>query len=64
VASLEKERDFYYAKLRDIEILLGGYEGPDAATAERVLAIMYASDDPDFVAPGPGEEEQGGGGVG
>ena len=49
VESLEKERDFYFGKLRDIEILLQTYTGPDAATASSITQILYATDD-DFVA--------------
>ena len=49
VESLEKERDFYFGKLRDIEILLQTYTGPDAQTASEITKILYATDD-DFVA--------------
>ena len=49
VESLEKERDFYFGKLRDIEILLQSYAGPDPTTAAEITKILYATDD-DFVA--------------
>lgn len=40
VEGLEKERDFYFGKLRDIEILMQRYDGPDKALAEEVLKIL------------------------
>ena len=51
--TLEKERDFYFGKLRDIEILLQAYqdqENPNpedktAALANLVLKILYATED-------------------
>jgi RP/EB family microtubule-associated protein len=49
VESLEKERDFYFGKLRDIEILLQSYSGPDPTTAAEITKILYATDE-DFVA--------------
>jgi len=49
VESLEKERDFYFSKLRDVEVLLQSYGGPDQATVAEVMKILYATDD-DFVA--------------
>lgn len=49
VASLERERDFYFGKLRDIEILMQTYTGPDTGMVDKVLKIMYATDD-DFTA--------------
>ena len=49
VESLEKERDFYFGKLRDIEILLQSYAGPDPTTAAEITKILYATDE-DFVA--------------
>jgi RP/EB family microtubule-associated protein len=50
VESLEKERDFYFGKLRDVEILLQSYSGPDRPTVDALFKILYATDDADFVA--------------
>ena len=36
----QKERDFYFGKLRDIEILLQSYAGPDRATADTIFKIL------------------------
>eukprot|EP00753_Platysulcus_tardus_P006634 PLAT14378.1.p2 GENE.PLAT14378.1~~PLAT14378.1.p2 ORF type:complete len:367 (-),score=180.76 PLAT14378.1:336-1379(-) len=49
VDGLEKERDFYFGKLRDIEVLLQGYDGKDTELAELIFKILYATED-DFVA--------------
>jgi len=50
VEGLEKERDFYFAKLRDIEILAQTYKGGDKAFCDQIFKILYATED-DFVAP-------------
>jgi len=56
---LEKERDFYFGKLRDIEVLCQepGEAGTDLS--ERVLQVLYATED-GFTAPDeevvPGDE--------
>lgn len=45
--TLEKERDFYFGKLRDIEILLQarGGESSDNPVAQDILKILYASEE-------------------
>ncbi|RLN95590.1 hypothetical protein BBJ28_00008357, partial [Nothophytophthora sp. Chile5] len=46
VESLEKERDFYFNKLREIEIMLQGVE--DAETnplAQTIFKVLYATED-------------------
>jgi RP/EB family microtubule-associated protein len=42
---LEKERDFYFGKLRDIEVLCQEYEGENLPIAKRILDILYATAD-------------------
>lgn len=39
---LEKERDFYFGKLRDIEIICQEDEGSD--TNKRIMDILYATE--------------------
>ena len=52
VESLEKERDFYFGKLRDVEILLQSYSGPDRPTVDALFKILYLTDE-DFVSVEP-----------
>ena len=46
-STLVKERDFYFGKLRDIEILLQarGGEANDDPIAQDILKILYASEE-------------------
>ncbi|XP_059613929.1 microtubule-associated protein RP/EB family member 1 isoform X2 [Phlebotomus argentipes] len=58
---LEKERDFYFAKLRDIEILCqDADEGEPQPIVQKILDILYATEDgfapPDELTP-PDQEE-------
>jgi len=43
--TLEKERDFYFGKLRDIEMLLQANPASQNSLTEQVLKILYASED-------------------
>lgn len=46
VEGLEKERDFYFGKLRDIEIMLQSVEGADTnPLAQSVFKILYATEE-------------------
>jgi RP/EB family microtubule-associated protein len=45
-----QERDFYFGKLRDIEILCQTHEEQDLPFLQNVLAILYQTED-DFVTP-------------
>lgn len=56
VEGLEKERDFYFGKLRDIEILLQGTDGVDVSPlAQNIFKILYATEE-EFAA-GEGEPQ-------
>ena len=39
---LEKERDFYFGKLRDIEVLCQEYESENLPVVKKILEILYA----------------------
>ncbi|SPP73037.1 microtubule-associated protein RP/EB family member 1 isoform X3 [Drosophila guanche] len=57
---LEKERDFYFSKLRDIEILCQeAEEGETTPLVQKILDILYATED-GFAPPddAPPEEEE------
>lgn len=43
--TLEKERDFYFGKLRDIEVLLQAYQDQEIPVVDMVLKILYATED-------------------
>lgn len=43
--TLEKERDFYFGKLRDIEMLLQANQSLQSSLTENILKILYASEE-------------------
>lgn len=45
---MEKERDFYFGKLRNIELICQEKDGEDDPTLSRIIQILYATD----VSPG------------
>lgn len=55
VEGLEKERDFYFSKLRDIEVICQEKEGDEAYAqfVEAIISVLYATED----GFGPAEEE-------
>ena len=44
-STLEKERDFYFGKLRDIELFLQANSEQSTQITELVLKILYASEE-------------------
>ncbi|XP_030067526.1 microtubule-associated protein RP/EB family member 1 isoform X2 [Microcaecilia unicolor] len=59
VEDLEKERDFYFGKLRSIELICQENEGENDPMLQRIVEILYATDE-GFVIPDEGAplEEQ------
>lgn len=45
VEGLEKERDFYFSKLRDVEILCQQHETDGVPVIKQILDILYATED-------------------
>merc|ERR1712080_218220 len=43
--NLERERDFYFGKLRDIEVIINSSVGHKAELSQKVLDILYATED-------------------
>lgn len=56
IEGLEKERDFYFGKLRDIEVLAQEHEAEGGAFVTKALRVLYATED-GFAVPA---EEEGG----
>jgi len=44
VEGLEKERDFYFGKLRDIEVLCQEHEAEELQVVKQILDILYATE--------------------
>lgn len=44
VEGLEKERDFYFRKLRDIELICQEYENDNHPVISRVIEVLYATE--------------------
>ncbi|XP_019866808.1 microtubule-associated protein RP/EB family member 1 isoform X3 [Aethina tumida] len=61
IDGLEKERDFYFGKLRDIEVMCQEAEGT-SPYIQKILDILYATEEgfapPDEVEGGVGEEDE------
>jgi len=51
IEAVEKERDFYFGKLRDIEILAQQHDDPELEVLQKIFKILYATDEAEgFVA--------------
>lgn len=44
IQDMEKERDFYFGKLRNIELICQEKEGEGDVTLQRIVDILYATD--------------------
>lgn len=44
VDGLEKERDFYFSKLRDIELICQEHENENNPILTRIIDILYATE--------------------
>ncbi|XP_067095646.1 microtubule-associated protein RP/EB family member 1-like [Osmerus mordax] len=57
IQDMEKERDFYFGKLRNIELICQEKEGEGDPTLQRIMDILYATDE-GFVIPDEGQEAE------
>ncbi|KAM6982149.1 microtubule-associated protein RP/EB family member 1-like isoform 1-T1 [Tautogolabrus adspersus] len=57
IQDMEKERDFYFGKLRNIELICQEKEGEGDPTLQRIIDILYATDE-GFVIPDTEEQEE------
>lgn len=44
VDGLEKERDFYFGKLRDIEVICQEHDGESSPVLSKIIDILYATE--------------------
>ena len=44
IEGLEKERDFYFGKLRDIEVLAQEHESDGGEFVQKCLSVLYATE--------------------
>lgn len=44
VDGLEKERDFYFSKLRDIELICQEHESENNSVLSKIIDILYATE--------------------
>ncbi|KAM9855398.1 microtubule-associated protein RP/EB family member 1b isoform 1-T1 [Aulostomus maculatus] len=57
IQDIEKERDFYFGKLRSIEVICQEKENEEDPTLQRIQSILYATDE-GFVIPDAEEQEE------
>ncbi|MEQ2224666.1 Microtubule-associated protein RP/EB member 1 [Ilyodon furcidens] len=57
IQDMEKERDFYFGKLRNIELICQEKEGEGDPTLQRIIDILYATDE-GFIIPDAEEQEE------
>ncbi|XP_063064318.1 microtubule-associated protein RP/EB family member 1b isoform X1 [Engraulis encrasicolus] len=57
IQDMEKERDFYFGKLRNIELICQEKEGEGDETLQKIIDILYATDE-GFVIPDAESEDQ------
>ncbi|CAJ0968037.1 unnamed protein product [Ranitomeya imitator] len=57
VDGLEKERDFYFSKLRDIELICQEHESENVGVLSKIIDILYATEE-GFAPPDDDENDE------
>lgn len=58
IEDMEKERDFYFGKLRNIELICQEKEGESDPTLQKIVDILYATDEGFVIPDGESPQEQ------
>uniref|UniRef100_A0A673XUJ1 Microtubule-associated protein RP/EB family member 1 n=1 Tax=Salmo trutta TaxID=8032 RepID=A0A673XUJ1_SALTR len=58
VQDMEKERDFYFGKLRSIEVICQEVDGEADTTMQKILDVLYATDEGFVIPDAEGEEPE------
>ncbi|KAK6303411.1 microtubule-associated protein RP/EB family member 1 [Coregonus clupeaformis] len=58
VQDMEKERDFYFGKLRSIEVICQEVDGEADATMQKIMDVLYATDEGFVIPDAEGEEPE------
>ncbi|KAJ8016825.1 hypothetical protein DPEC_G00011380 [Dallia pectoralis] len=58
VQDMEKERDFYFGKLRSIEVICQEVDGEADSTMQKIMDVLYATDEGFVIPDAEGEEPE------
>ncbi|KAM9505538.1 microtubule-associated protein RP/EB family member 1-like isoform 2-T2 [Salvelinus alpinus] len=58
VQDMEKERDFYFGKLRSIEVICQEVDGEADTTMQKIMDVLYATDEGFVIPDAEGEEPE------
>ncbi|KAL1020962.1 hypothetical protein UPYG_G00006940 [Umbra pygmaea] len=58
VQDMEKERDFYFGKLRSIEVICQEVDGETDSTMQKIMDVLYATDEGFVIPDAEGDEPE------